>query len=111
MAGVTCFVHHASALTAAFSSWVIPVQPWGFAAISAAFEKFGKAWTLYKRRLDGDAAEEQLRVLELKREEEAAAAAAGGDVCVLFVGWRCILSAGLCRLRNSPYKIKRKYTL
>jgi hypothetical protein len=51
-------------LTIAFSSWVIPVQPRGFAAIASAFEKFGKAWTVYKRRLDGDAAELQARVLD-----------------------------------------------
>ena len=31
-----------------FSSWAITVQPWGFEAISSAFDKFGRAWTLYK---------------------------------------------------------------
>jgi hypothetical protein len=59
------------------SAWVVRVQPWGFAAISAAFEKFGKAWTLHKRKLDGVAAELQNRLLDERREQAAAAAAAG----------------------------------
>ncbi len=101
---VTCFTRHARDVTIAFSSWVIPVQPWGFAAITSAFEKFGKAWTVYKRRLDGDAAELQARVLEQRREEEAAAAAAGIDVC----GWGVGAAVWLIGHRKSPDEIERK---